>query len=216
MTPFGTKFISNRGVDSFSVSLAFSALDSACGFCLSPFEVAKLHLLGQSFLYGEKRLNGIFDALKATRTAFGINGLFPTPVLTGVSKLLQEVSKIVPAFFLEWLVTRFALDTSSAFVQTLLVGSELLFINSSLLVTLPFEVVRNRMIASQLPSITNPRIPIQTNYTSSWHCLRSIIQEEGIEGLYQGLGFQVLQNTFGLMSAWLLHLNGSSLEEDGF
>ena len=214
LTPFGVRFISNRGLDSFPVSVAFSLLDSACGFCLSPLEVAKVHLTTQSFLYGEKRLNGILDALRKNHAANGLSGLYPTPILTGITKVVQEVAKSVPAFLLEWLVGRFALNTSSTLVQAFLVGSELLLVNAALLLTLPLDTIRYRMIAAQL-SDTHSRIPICGNYRGSWQCAQMIVREEGVGALYQGLGFRVMQNTLGLLSAWLLHLNGASLEEEG-
>ena len=214
MTPFGTRFVEQRGADSLSVSLAFAALDSLCSFCLSPFEVVRLHLVSQSFLYGEKRLNGILDTLKTTHAAFGVKGLYPTPALTAISKLVTEVTKTLPAFFLEWLVTRFSLDTDSALVQALLVASDMLLVNASLLLTLPLETVRNRMIATQLPLISNARIPIRKEYKNSWHCASEMVREEGIAALYQGLGFRMLQNTLGLLSAWMLHLNGVALAEE--
>lgn len=213
MTPAGARFISSRGVDSFPVSVAFSLLDSACGFCLSPLEVAKVHLTAQSFLYGEKRHNGILDVLRANHASKGLSGLYPTPILTAASKFVQEAAKSVPGFLLEWLVGRFALDTSSPLVQAFLVGSELLLVNASLLVTLPLDTIRYRMIAAQLCS--SSRIPITSSYQCSWQCARMIVQKEGVGALYQGLGFRVLQNTLGLLSAWLLHLNGASLEEEG-
>jgi hypothetical protein len=212
LTNLGARFNSKYPFNSLPSLMLFSLFDSIALFSVLPFEVAKIHLLTQSFLYSEKKLHGITDVLQQNFHNSGIGGLFPNPVLSFGSKLLQELTKSIPSFILEMLVARFRLDVTSISIQALLISTELFLINASLLFTLPLDTIRHRLMMSNLAS--KARIPIREYNDSVWNCFFSIIKEEGWSALYQGIGFRIVQNTVGLVSNWLLHLNGELLEPD--
>ena len=212
ITNLGTRFTAKYPFSSLPFLTLFSIFDTFSSFATLPLEVSKVHLLTQSFLFSEKKLNGITDVLKKNFHNSGIAGLFPNPLLAFGSKLLCELTKSIPSFILEMIVGRFKLDVSSISIQALLISTELLLINSTLLLTLPLDTIRHRLMMSNLAS--KARIPIREYNNSSWNCFFAIIKEEGWAALYQGFGFRIVQNTIGLVSNWLLHLNGELLEPD--
>uniref|UniRef100_A0A7N0ZTP1 Uncharacterized protein n=1 Tax=Kalanchoe fedtschenkoi TaxID=63787 RepID=A0A7N0ZTP1_KALFE len=63
-------------------------------------------------------------------------------------------------------------------IETLLIGSAAGAISST--ATFPLEVVRKHM---QVGSLTGRQV-----YKNMWHALVSILEEEGVQGLYRGLG----------------------------
>ena len=60
----------------------------------------------------------------------------------------------------------------------------------------PFELVKTRLqSATSSPALAH--IAHQHQYTSTWHALRSIVQAEGVAGLYRGSGLSVCRSIVG-------------------
>jgi solute carrier family 25 (adenine nucleotide translocator) protein 4/5/6/31 len=145
-----------------------------------PFDVCRTRMaLDFSRKGGQRLYFGFIDYSGKTIRDYGIKGYY--------KGFLISLATVVPHCALSLTLNEQLgklLPTDPAFSQYFGVGSVSALLTSVLLY--PFDTVRRRM---QFSSSRGSKVV----YTSSKQCLTSLMENEGVRGLYRGIGVQVLR-----------------------
>lgn len=163
------------------------------GFLLSPLEMIYTRLAVQTPYKSEKTYTGTVDALcKVYRNEGGLSGFFPCPLLTLFVKTVSPVLRILPSMWYAQYFEGFSEDAS--LVESLgLIAGQLGVLSLAPLVTLPLETVQRRLFIQSSDLVTRVTVS-QRRYRGAFDCLYSILREEGISALYQGLTMAFTSN----------------------
>lgn len=184
------------------------------GFLMSPFEVIQARLAIQSVYSNEKTYTGVIDVTKKVyREEGGIYGLFPNPLLTLVHKFLQPTLTIGPTLVYSQLMDYDEVSgggDGDILKATMHLIGHFAALSVAPIVLLPLETIRRRLLVSNASSSLITRVPLrQKKYSGFWHCLWSIIRDEGVGALYEGFALSLTNNVL------LLALNlATELDEE--
>jgi hypothetical protein len=138
-------------------ALVTCGLQALVGTLLVPLEVARLHLLLAADTYANlRRLDGISGALALAPR------WYPHWLLSFVTKFGTEAGNLLPGILLELYVAKHdAIDAGNPWHQAALIGCELAMRAAVLLVTLPLETLRMRLMAADVdPDAYDRRVPL--------------------------------------------------------
>lgn len=178
------------------------------GFLLSPLEVIYTRLAIQTPYKSERSYSGTIDAMrKVYRNEGGLSGFFPCPLVTLMLKTVSPILRILPSMWYSQYFEGFSEDAS--LLESLgLVAGQLGVLSIAPMVTLPLETVQRRLLIQSSDLITRVSTS-QRRYRGAFDCFLSIIREEGVPALFQGLTMAFTSNL--LMVAVDL---ATELEED--
>lgn len=206
-------------------SLVAGIAEGIIGTVLAPLELVRIRLITQSVWPGERKYKGLWNALSIiSAEEGGRRSLWRYPLLAFSTNLLKPLLKILPVSFVNyyWAPT----GDTSLWLSTAWMGLQNLLLCAPLLITLPLETIRRRLLIQAIPSpfhnidrpfVTrvktfNPNLSggDATPYTGALNCLWRMVREEGVGSLYQGWGVEVA----AVMASFVTSLLAEYGEED--
>lgn len=167
---------------------------AVAGIALSPLELVQTRLAVQSVYPAEQAYSGAWSALRRiAREEGGLPGLYPHLLLTCAAKTLTPLLHIVPsmAFSQIWMSRMAQLD---GLWSSVYFAGYFAVLTIAPLVTLPLETVRRRLMVGGAPALVT-RVPVSPRrHSGFWSCLASVVREEGVWALYEGLGLALTNN----------------------
>lgn len=180
------------------VTVASSAL-IAC--LLQPLDRARTLLACQSVWPGEQRYTSMWSVLSKSNS-------YRHTLFDWISYLTSACLRIIPLAWTSQRVESWYQQGSLTWTLLAMLAEQAAY-SLPLIITLPLETVRRRLHVQSDAHNMAHRIPIGQGYTGPWNCVRRIVREEGWCQLYQGWGWQVLQNA----SLLLVHTLGDRIDE---
>lgn len=122
---------------------------------------------------GEVR--SLTECIKKTHKADGIRGFFK-----GMSSPLYSIPLVNAIVFAAYGHANTLFDIDSIFLKGIVSGSYAGLVNT--VVVTPVELIKIRM---QIQS-NDPALGKGKGYTTTWGCVKSIVKEDGVKGLFRG------------------------------
>lgn len=189
------------------------------GTLLSPLEMVRLRMAVQSVWREEQKYHGLFHTMATIvrEEEGGLLALYRHPLLTFTSHLVRPILHVLPVSLISsfWAPR----DDAPLSVSLLWLAVQNLAMCFPLLVTLPLETVRRRLLVqthprySHLPAfVTRVRLG---RYEGAINCAWRVLREEGVGALYQGWAMQVAATTASFAMTMLAEMGEEDLGADG-